>query len=150
MSEPTARLLSWLRYGDRDLDAALVEPALDALAQLEADRVWLSNPSLPGDIVDVLQMVASTIQTELPQEMGLTAYIAILQELPPHVLKAAAIEILKKHSFRTMPLPAEFLATDAVREWGYTSPYLKRSIPRWRKQLEKIRISAAILQQKED
>jgi len=136
VSDGTALLISWLRFGDRDLDARYTPRALEALARLEADQVELSRPSMPGDVLDVLHMVASTVQVELPEEIGLTAYVHLLQPLPLHVLKAAALEILRRHAFRTMPLPAEFLKADAAREWEYASAWLQQSIVRWRKKLQ--------------
>ena len=118
MSDGTALLLSWLRYGESDLDARYVPRAIEALARLDADFVTLSAASEPGEVLDILHMIASVIQTELPEEMGLTAYVMLLQPLPQHVLRAAALEILSTHSFRTMPLPAEFLRSGPAKEWA--------------------------------
>ena len=110
--------------------------ALEDLARLEADLVQLNANSSPGEVLKVLNMVAATIQTELPDELGLTAYVAVLHEVPPHVLHAAALELLCRHAFRTMPLPAEFLGAPAVSSWATARAWLLAMINRGRRELE--------------
>lgn len=136
MSEGTALLLSWLRYGEKDLEPRYVPRALEALARLEADWVTLTASSRPGDVLDILSLVAATIQTELPEELGLATYVALLQPLPPHVLKLAALEILRTHAYRSMPLPSEFIGSDAVREWKATLTWMPAQLARWRRRLQ--------------
>jgi hypothetical protein len=140
VTEGTALLLSWLRFGETELEQRYVARAVEALARLEADQVTLSAPSEPGEVLDILHMIASTIQTELPEEMGLTAYVALLQPLPTHVLSLAAMEILQTHSYRTMPLPAEFLQSLPAREWravcDHFMPFVKGQRARLERRLQ--------------
>jgi hypothetical protein len=135
VTEGTALLISWLRYGDRNLEQRYVLRALEALARLEADMVSLSAPSEPGEVLDILHTVASTVQVELPEELGLTAYVSLLTPLPTHVLSLAAMEILRSHSYRTMPLPAEFLASQAAKEWAAVKAWLPGQLRHWRARL---------------
>jgi len=81
-------------------------------------------------------MIAGVIQVELPEEMGLTAYVQLLQPLPVHVLRLAGMEILKKHSYRTMPLPAEFLQSEPAREWAVVVSHFMPGIRMYRQRLE--------------
>jgi hypothetical protein len=135
VSDGTALLLSWLRFGKTPLEARLIPRALEALARLDADLVVHSAASQPDEVLDMLHMVASVVQVELPETLGLTAYVALLQPLPPHVLKAAALEILNTHVYRTMPLPGEFIASDAAREWKQTSTSMRKLIAHWQAEL---------------
>ena len=137
MSDSTASLISWLRYGDQSLDARHVPRALEALVRLESDLVVLSEPSEPDQVTNILHMISSVIQVEVPQDLGLTAYVCLLQPLPSHVLQAAAMEILHNHSYRTMPLPAEFLNSQAAKEWRAVTAYYPKLIANWRRRLAK-------------
>lgn len=116
-SDGTALLLSWLRFGETPLETKYLARAVKALEKFLADLAEWSRPSEAGEVLDVLELVARTIQVELSEDDGLIAYVAILMPFPPHVLKQAAIDVLRTHTVRTMPLPAEWLATGAVREW---------------------------------
>jgi hypothetical protein len=135
VNEGTALLLSWLRYGESELDAKYIPRALDALDRLAADMIVLSAPSETGEVLDILHMVASTVQVELPEELGLTAYVSLLQPLPTHVLSMAAMQILRTHTYRTMPLPAEFLQSEAAREWAAVVVWLPQFIAHQKKRL---------------
>jgi len=115
-----------------------VPRAIDALDRLAADMVPLTAASEPGEVLDILHMVASTVQVELPEELGLTAYVSLLQPLPTHVLSMAAMEILRTHTWRTMPLPAEFLQSEAAREWGYVVVWLPQFIAHQRTRLARL------------
>lgn len=137
MSDGTALLLSWLRFGETPLEQRLIPRALEALARLDADLVVHSAASQPDEVLDVLHMVASVVQVELPEELGLTAYVALLQPLPPHVLRAAALEILQSHLYRTMPLPGEFITAPAAKEWKQTSASMRKMIAHWQAELAK-------------
>ena len=130
-------MISWLQLSDQRLEATAVADAIESLVQLRAAQVTLAAPAQPDEVTAILTMLAETIQVELPERLGLSAYVAVLQELPRHVLEAAAIEILKTHAYRTLPLPAEFLATEAAREWAWVKDWLPRACEQWLARLEK-------------
>ena len=124
VNDSTARLLSWLRFGETKLDAAYIPAAIEALTLLEEAHVTLALPSTQGQVRHAIDIIAQTVMVELPEDLGLFAYAAILGDIPGHVLELAAIEILRTHTYRTMPLPAEFLKTRAVVEWGHATRWL--------------------------
>ena len=80
-------------------------------------------------------MLGATIQVEMPEDAGLTAYTAILQHLPRHVLRLAALEILRTHTMRVLPLPGEFLATQVVSEWGVVVKWIPKLCAHWKEEL---------------
>ena len=98
--------------------------------------VRVSRPSTPDEVLEAVSTVAATIQVELPEELGLTVYVAVLQEIPWHVLKQAVREVLRVHAYRTMPLPAEILAAPAVSSWATARAWLLAMINRGRRELE--------------
>jgi hypothetical protein len=128
VSASTARLLSWLRFGESPLDPALVPKALAVLDKLEADRAAFVRPATPEDILRSLEQVATTFQVELPSPDGLAIYIACLQDLPAAVLRLAIVDVVKSHTYRTMPLPGEFLATSVAKEWKWQFDWLERTL----------------------
>lgn len=128
MTDATASLLHWLRQDGTELPLAQLPAAIDALSRLDAELVGASRGSQPGEVLDLLGLVASTLQVELPEELGLTAYVALLQKLPPHVLKQACFEVLGEHTYRTMPAPAAFLDTPVARSWALTLPLMRRIV----------------------
>jgi len=106
-----------MRHGEGDLDQHLIPQAVDDLQRLEWDLSHLAAPSDAKDIGKILAMISGVVQVDVPEDMGLEAYVQLLRPLPLHVLRAAALEILGTHTYRTMPLPAEFLQSRAAREW---------------------------------
>lgn len=131
-------LISWLRFGESPLDPAYVPRALAALERVAVAFTEIDTGSEPGEVIDVLHMVATTIQVELPSEVGLDAYVALLQPLPLHVLRLAAYEIMQTHTMRTLPLPAEFLKTTEVVSWYVARRWLPMMLCQWEMQLKKI------------
>ena len=140
MNEHDALLISWLNFGEKGVPRETIPEAIAALERLQSDALYLSRPAEPGDVLDALSTVAAVIQVELPEEHGLKAYVALLQEMPAHVLGMAVLEVLRRHTYRTMPLPAEFLATQAVKEWSWVKDWFPRfcgqHAERLRKQLD--------------
>jgi hypothetical protein len=128
VSASTARLLSWLRFGESPLDKELVPKAIAALDKLAADRAAFVQPASPEEILKLLEQVATTFQVELPSPDGLAVYIACLQGLPAPILRMAMIDVVKSHTYRTMPLPGEFLATNPAKEWQWQFDWLERTL----------------------
>ena len=132
VDDETASLLSWLNYGEKNLEPHQVPRALELLDRLEAN-LWVSDKrSRPDEILDVLEMMANIIQVDQPVDAGLKAYVSLLQPLPSHVLSASAMRILRTHTYRTMPLPAEFLQGPEAREWQAIVDYIPKQIARHR------------------
>lgn len=131
VSDGTALLISWLRFGESPLHENYLGRAIPALEALAASFAAIDTPAEPGEILDVLHMVAETVQVDLPEEAGLTMYVALLAPLPVHVLKLAALEVLKTHAVRTLPLPAEFLQSQEVVSWYVARRWLPMMLARW-------------------
>jgi hypothetical protein len=130
----TARWIASLRAGRpialEDGGRGAVLEALDRVDEAIGDCVHGSDPV---EVLTIIEMIAATVQVEVPQQAGLGVYVALLQPLPPHVLKLAALEVLAKHTFRTMPLPAELLATEIVGEWKAVVIWWGKMLPHWKK-----------------
>ena len=47
-------------------------------------------------------------------------------------------EILRTHTYRTMPLPAEFLNSQAAKGWAVAVVWLPGQIKHWRARLERL------------
>ena len=133
VSVPTALLLNYLRFGHPT--RIVSEDDLFTLQRLAFDFVGLSQPSSLAEVIEVMTMIASVIQVDLPMDEGLKAYAALLHRLPRHVLKEAALEILQHHAYRTMPLPVEFLSSPAARVWEDTVEWFHQLMPGWQAQL---------------
>jgi hypothetical protein len=138
-NEESASLLSCLRFGEpatltRDEAAA----GLDTLIRLEFDFQYLKQPSNHNDVLIIIEMVAATVQVETPLDVGQTAYAALLQHLPRHVLRETALEILRTHKFRTLPLPAEFLDSETVTNWKNIVDWFPKMIEDCRRKLQKL------------
>ena len=127
-----------MRFGKTEIDAAYVPAALDALARMEQYLIMISAASSDDQVVDIMLMVGSTIQVKIPEDMGLRAYKHLLHHLPPHVLEAAAFEVLRSLTVKVMPLPGEILNTTAVQEWIVVQNHWPRLCQQWRRRLEKI------------
>lgn len=135
MSEGTALLISWLRFGESPLDERYIPRAIDALTRLHFDLATLDKGSDSDDIIKILRMVANTVQVEMPEEDGLVAYVALLQHLPRHVIQLAALDVLRTHTYRTMPLPAELLASTEVASWLIAISWIRKFIGIWKEEL---------------
>ena len=122
----TASLISWLRFSLIPLDDRLVKKAIVTLEALKAQHLEIRKPATNEEFLEALMMIADTIQVELPTGHGLFVYTALLQKLPKLVLQEAILHVMKTHTFRTMPLPAEILAAPAVGEWEMTNIWLEK------------------------
>jgi hypothetical protein len=127
-----------MRFGETELDPRDAAGAVKLIERMEEGLVRISAPTPHRNVIDVIRMIAETVQVDMPEDMGLTVYVAILEHLPSHVLSAAAIEILTTHSVRVLPLPAEILATNAVQEWIIVEKHWPNLCAQWRRRLEKI------------
>lgn len=134
MPVSTARLISWLRFSKEPVPADRRGKALAVLRKLQSEIVDYKPPSDPADVITSLELVAKTLQVELPDEDGLMVYAAILSELPTAVLKKAVVEVCKTHRYPTMPKPADFL--DAVKDEAWQWRWLHMQLANWIKQLE--------------
>lgn len=120
VTEPTARLISLLRFDPAALDPRYHAAALKRLTELQQQiQPWLAPPASDEQIVRTLETIASTFQVSLPEEEGLMIYVAVLQKLSAQALKAAAVEICKTHKYKTMPLPAELLEAANKEQWQW-------------------------------
>ena len=124
MSEGRALLISWLRFAREPLPDRYVPRAITVLTEIKHELAAMKRPADAEEIVQVLSMTAATLQVELPEEDGIVAYVAVLQDVPQHVLHMAMKEILRTHSYRTLPLPSEFLATPSVVAWKSSARWL--------------------------
>lgn len=122
----TAHLISWLRFGLTELDQRYVPRAIAALEQVKANHLAMRAPATPEQLLDALTMIADTIQVELPEGNGLFVYVSLLGHLPAHVLKEAVLEVMRTHTYRTMPLPAELLKTEAAQRWEFSDIWLEK------------------------
>jgi hypothetical protein len=135
VSEPLARLITSLRFDPDQIDPEWCAPGIATLARHLDDFHRMSQPSTPADVGDMLELIASAVQVAVPEERGGAVYAALLQRLPAHVLRLAAMEILKTHRIRVLPLPAELLATEAVREWDILAECWPRLVLDWQRRL---------------
>jgi hypothetical protein len=128
-----ARLIALLKSGKQP--APENRPRVVAvLRQLQGELAEYRPPSDPVEVIKSLELVAKTLQVELPDEDGLMVYAAILSELPVAVLKRAVIEVCKTHKYPTMPKPADFL--EAVKDEAWQWRWLHMQLAKWIKQLE--------------
>lgn len=105
-----------------------------ALRKLQSDIEIYKPPSDPADVIKALELVAKTLQVELPEEDGLMVYAAILSELPQALLKQSVIEVCKTHKYPSMPKPADFL--EAVKDQAWQWRWLHMRLAKWIAQLE--------------
>jgi hypothetical protein len=131
-------LISWLRFGETELDPADCGMAITMITGMEQGLQYLDRSSSDEEVLAILMVMASTIQVKMPEETGQKTYIHLLHHLPPHVLEAAAYEVLRTLTVKVMPLPAEILATAAVQEWIVVQNHWPKLCLQWRRRLEKI------------
>ncbi len=118
--------MSWIRYSETPLDQRLVPRAIAALEELKYLHLEIRKPATSKQIADALLMIAETIQVELPEGQGLFVYNALLKKVPSFVLREAMVQVMKTHTYRTMPLPGEILQTPAVGEWEMVDIWLEK------------------------
>lgn len=102
-------MLASLRYQPRipaSIDPAaacqVLAPALD-----RARRAL--DPATPDQIVKGLRVLAETLQCSIPEEDGLTLYVAVLQRVSYLAFRQACIELAAEHEWPRLPLPKEVL-----------------------------------------
>ena len=57
----------------------------------------------------MLAAIASMLQVELPDEMGLQLYAAALSDVSIHGLRQSARSIIKTHKWPRLPYPSELI-----------------------------------------
>lgn len=127
-------MISWLRFSKQPVPEHLKAKALAVLTRTQTELAQYRPPSDPADVINSLELVAKTLQVELPDEDGLMVYAAILSELPIAVLKQSVIEVCKTHKYPSMPKPADFL--EAVKDQAWQWRWLHMGLDKWIKQLE--------------
>lgn len=133
--ESTARLISYMRFSKEPVPEHLKARAMVALKNLRDKAADYKPPSDPKDVITTLELVAKTLQVELPDEDGLMVYAAILSELPTAILKQAVIEVCKSHKYPSMPKPADFL--EAVKDQAWQWRWLHQQVDRLIAQLDR-------------
>lgn len=123
-----------MRFAKEPVPAHLRAKAAAALTTLKEKAADYRPPSDPADVITTLELVAKTLQVELPDEDGLMVYAAILSELPTAILKQSVIEVCKSHKYPSMPKPADFL--EAVKEQAWQWRWLHLQIDTCLKQLD--------------
>lgn len=123
-----------MRFSKEPVPEHLRARAAAALKTLKDQAADYRPPSDPKDVIGTLELVAKTLQVELPDEDGLMVYAAILSELPTAILKQSVIEVCKTHKYPTMPKPADFL--EAVKEQAWQWRWLHLQIDSLIKQLD--------------
>lgn len=81
---------------DDDLDEAI-----------RAAELQLAGTERPHVAV-VLEYMGEVLQAKSPSEMALRGMIDALQDIPPDLLRLSAQRLLRRHTYRTLPLPGEF------------------------------------------
>lgn len=127
MPSGTALLISWLRFGRGPLDQRYKERAHAALTRLATDYQDYLVPADPEDIIKAIEKVAMVFQVTVPDEDGLLIYAAVLSELSTPMLKRAVVEVCRTHKYKTLPLPAEFLAAASDEAWQWQ--WLAKTLP---------------------
>lgn len=131
--ESTARLISYMRFSKEPVPEHLRARAAAALKTLKDKAEDYKPPSDPKDVITTLELVAKTLQVELPDEDGLMVYAAILSELPTAILKQSVIAVCKSHKYNSMPKPADFL--EAVKDEAWQWKWLHMQVDKLLDQL---------------
>ena len=127
-------MISYLRFSPEPLPGHLRAKARALLLKTQDDLADYKPPSDPADVITSLELVAKTLQVELPDEDGLMVYAAILSDLPVALLKRAVIEVCKTHKYNSMPKPADFL--ESVKDEAWQWRWLHLHLAKWIRQLE--------------
>lgn len=123
-----------MRFSKEPVPGHLKLKAIAVLKKTQSDLAPYKPPSNPRDVITTLELVAKTLQVELPDEDGLMVYAAILSELPEALLKESVIAVCRTHKYPTMPKPADFL--EAVKDQAWQWRWLHAGLARWLEQLE--------------
>lgn len=125
-----------MRFSKEPVPEHLRARAAATLRTLKDTAAEYRPPSDPKDVITTLELVAKTLQVELPDEDGLMVYAAILSELPTAILKQSVIEVCRTHKYPTMPKPADFL--EAVKDQAWQWRWLHMQIDTCLKQLDAV------------
>jgi hypothetical protein len=123
-----------MRFSREPVPDHLRARAAAALKTLKDKAEDYKPPSDPADVINSLELVAKTLQVELPDEDGLMVYAAILCELPTAILKQSVIEVCRNHKYPNMPKPADFL--EAVKDQAWQWRWLHLTVDQLMKQLD--------------
>lgn len=98
-----------LRTVAREAPSSLLKAALDDVQHLLAlARAEAANLAGDKQILTMLGVFAETYQVTLPEQIGLDLYCATLNSVSASGLRHAAHAVARKHSYKTLPNPAEF------------------------------------------
>ncbi len=81
------------------------EAALDVLTS----TMRLMEPCTRMDVAEGLEVIASTFQIQVPNEIGIEVYLSELTKYPLFVYKDAVKSILVEYKYPRLPLPREFV-----------------------------------------
>jgi len=116
IDEPTARLIQFLRWGGV-LPDDRKKQAIKVLTDLWHKWCEYSQRASDEMIKQTLNKIANTFQVRPPNKPAVEMYCGALSILPEPVFKAAAIGVVRKHRYSTIPLPADFLSQEEAVEW---------------------------------
>ena len=69
----------------------------------------LMEPCTRMDVAEGLEVIASTFQIQVPNEIGIEVYLSELTKYPLFVYKDAVKSILVEYKYPRLPLPREFV-----------------------------------------
>ncbi len=92
-------------YSDFQTKKGIDEAALDILH----DAKKIMQPCTRMDIASGLEVIASTFQINVPNEIGLEVYMKELERYPLFVLKKGVEDICREYKYPRLPLPKEFI-----------------------------------------
>ena len=81
------------------------EAGLDVLNS----AVKIMQPCTRMDVAEGLEVIASTFQIQVPNEIGIEVYLSELTKYPLFVLRDAVKSILIEYKYPRLPLPIEFV-----------------------------------------
>jgi hypothetical protein len=97
IAEDSSLSLDLIERGEQELTLAL-SAAQQALP-----------PVTRPQIADALHTFAEMLQCSVPTPAGLKLYFHALQDMPYYKFQHACLELLKKHKWPRLPLPADFI-----------------------------------------
>jgi hypothetical protein len=106
------------------------EAILDALEHQLIDEL-----PTPDEVLKMLTTVAELFQVTLPEDDGLAIYTGILLNVPRRLMSKAVMHVCSTHKYKTMPLPADFLA--AIEEDMKATQWLRLTVQTQLERLQK-------------
>lgn len=92
----------------------------------------LMQPCTRMDVAEGLEVIASTFQIQVPNEIGIEVYLNELTKYPMFVLQKCVQDILVEYKYPRLPLPKEFvdrckLDYEEHRDWliSITNAFIK-------------------------